>query len=30
VGKALGFRAKLHSHLDAVYFAARDCLVQTL
>jgi len=30
VGKALGFRAKLCSHLDAVYCAARDCLVQTL
>lgn len=30
VGKALGFRAKLYSHLDAVYSAVRDCLVQTV
>lgn len=29
VGKALGFRAKPHSHLHAVY-CPPDCLVQTL
>ena len=29
VGKALGLRAKLYSHLDAVYCAARDGFVQT-
>jgi len=30
VGKALGFRAKLYCHLDAVYCAVRDCFVQTV